>query len=94
MKKLTKKKSNKKKIKSFELIVRNFEALTPEGRLFFWQSLEGMASVGGESIVTQREKLQEILAVSTSSCWVTNGTNPVPGVVESSPASRDYEGGF
>ena len=65
MKKLTKKKSNKKKIKSFELIVRNFEALTPEGRLFFWQSLEGMASVGGESMVIQREKLQEILEEDT-----------------------------
>ena len=65
MKKLTKKKSNKKKIKSLELIIRNFEALTPEGRLFFWQSLEGMASAGGESMVIQREKLQEILEEDT-----------------------------
>ena len=48
----------------------------------------------GKTLGIDPKKLQEILAVSTSSCWVTNGTNPVPGVVEISPASRDYEGGF
>lgn len=32
--------------------------------------------------------------MSTSSCWCTNATNPVPGVVEGSPASREYDGGF
>ena len=28
------------------------------------------------------------------SCWSLNVANPVPGVVEGNPASKNYEGGF
>lgn len=38
--------------------------------------------------------LQEMVNVSTGRCWPMEINNPVPGVVEASPASRDYEGGF
>ena len=38
--------------------------------------------------------LSKILSVSTSSCWATNGTNPRPGAVPTSPSSNDYNGGF
>ena len=38
--------------------------------------------------------LQSIFTVSTTKCWCTDSTNPVPDVVEGSPASRNYEGGF
>jgi 3-hydroxyisobutyrate dehydrogenase len=53
---------------------------------------EGMAL--GDKLGIDSKKLGEILSVSTSSCWATNATNPVPGVVETSPASRGYQGGF
>ena len=53
---------------------------------------EGMSL--GMKLGIDSKKLGEILKVSTSSCWATNATNPVPGVVEGSPSSRDYQGGF
>lgn len=53
---------------------------------------EGLAL--GEKLGIDPHKLTEILQVSTSSCWATNGTNPRPGVVPTSPASNNYEGGF
>jgi 3-hydroxyisobutyrate dehydrogenase-like beta-hydroxyacid dehydrogenase len=31
---------------------------------------------------------------STGKCWPSEVNNPVPGVVETAPASRDYSGGF
>ena len=48
----------------------------------------------GEKLGIDPKALQEILSVSTSSCWATNATCPRPGVIESSPSSRNYEGGF
>ncbi len=38
--------------------------------------------------------LASMLNSSTGRCWASEINNPVPGVVEGAPASRDYEGGF
>ncbi|KAK1993640.1 3-hydroxyisobutyrate dehydrogenase [Colletotrichum falcatum] len=38
--------------------------------------------------------LAGIINVSTGRCWPSEVNNPVRGVVEGSPAGRDYEGGF
>lgn len=38
--------------------------------------------------------LANVINVSTGKCWPSEVNNPVPGVVETSPASRDYTGGF
>lgn len=40
------------------------------------------------------KKLAGILNTSTGKCWPSEINNPVPGVVETAPASRDYSGGF
>lgn len=36
----------------------------------------------------------DLVSVSSGRSWVTDFNNPVPGVSESSPASKNYEGGF
>ena len=38
--------------------------------------------------------LTDVINVSGGQCWVTSKSNPVPGVHENAPASRDYNGGF
>lgn len=38
--------------------------------------------------------LANIINVSTGRCWPSEVNNPVAGVVETSPANRDYSGGF
>jgi 3-hydroxyisobutyrate dehydrogenase-like beta-hydroxyacid dehydrogenase len=38
--------------------------------------------------------LAGMINISTGKCWPSEVNNPVPGVVEGSPASRGYEGGF
>ena len=38
--------------------------------------------------------LTEVINASGGQCWVTSKSNPVPGVQEGVPSSRDYEGGF
>lgn len=38
--------------------------------------------------------LASVINVSTGKCWPSEVNNPVPGVVEAAPASRDYAGGF
>ncbi|KAI1401185.1 putative 3-hydroxyisobutyrate dehydrogenase G6G8.5 [Hypoxylon fuscum] len=38
--------------------------------------------------------LANIINVSTGRCWPSEVNNPVKGVVEGAPASRDYSGGF
>lgn len=48
----------------------------------------------GEKLGIDPKTLSEILAVSTSGCWSIKAANPRPGVVEGSPASRGYDGGF
>ena len=38
--------------------------------------------------------LADMINTSTGRCWPSQVNNPVPGVVETAPASRDYAGGF
>ena len=38
--------------------------------------------------------LTDVINVSGGQCWVTSKSNPVPGVQENVPSSRNYEGGF
>lgn len=38
--------------------------------------------------------LSDIVNTSSGRCWVTEVNNPVPGIVPTSPASRDYNNGF
>lgn len=38
--------------------------------------------------------LTDVINVSGGQCWITSKSNPVPGVQENVPSSRDYEGGF
>jgi 3-hydroxyisobutyrate dehydrogenase len=38
--------------------------------------------------------LTNIMKVSSSRCWSVDTYNPVPGVMENVPASREYERGF
>lgn len=38
--------------------------------------------------------LANVINVSTGKCWPSEINNPVKGVVEGSPAGRDYSGGF
>ena len=40
------------------------------------------------------KKLAGLINSSTGKSWCSETNNPVPGVVETSPASRDYKGGF
>lgn len=38
--------------------------------------------------------LANLINVSTGKCWPSEVNNPVKGVIDGSPASRDYTGGF
>jgi 3-hydroxyisobutyrate dehydrogenase-like beta-hydroxyacid dehydrogenase len=38
--------------------------------------------------------LAGMINTATGKCWPSDVNNPVPGVIEGSPASRGYEGGF
>ncbi|KAI9840201.1 MAG: hypothetical protein M1838_004176 [Thelocarpon superellum] len=40
------------------------------------------------------KKLAALINASTGRSWCSEVNNPVPGVVDASPASRDYTGGF
>jgi len=40
------------------------------------------------------KKLAHIFNTSSARCWSSEVYNPCPGVIESSPASRGYTGGF
>lgn len=39
-------------------------------------------------------KLADMINTATGRCWPSAVNNPVPGVVDGSPASQGYEGGF
>lgn len=41
-----------------------------------------------------RKVLGNLINISTGKCWPSEINNPVKGVVEGAPASRDYNGGF
>ncbi|KAI1313331.1 6-phosphogluconate dehydrogenase [Xylaria venustula] len=38
--------------------------------------------------------LTDVINASGGQCWVTSHSNPVPGIQENVPSSRDYNGGF
>jgi 3-hydroxyisobutyrate dehydrogenase len=38
--------------------------------------------------------LSNLINISTGRCWPSEVNNPVKGVVDGAPASRDYSGGF
>jgi 3-hydroxyisobutyrate dehydrogenase len=38
--------------------------------------------------------LANLINISTGKCWPSETNNPVPGVVATAPAGRDYDGGF
>lgn len=40
------------------------------------------------------KKLADMINTATGKCWPSEVNNPVPGVIETAPASRDYQGGF
>ena len=48
----------------------------------------------GKSLGMDLKILNNIMKVSTSRCWSVDTYNPVPGVMENVPASRNYDGGF
>lgn len=39
-------------------------------------------------------KLADMINTSTGRCWPSEVNNPVPGVIDNSPASKEYVGGF
>ena len=48
----------------------------------------------GKSLGMDLQILSNIMKVSTSRCWSVDTYNPVPGIIENVPASRNYDGGF
>jgi 3-hydroxyisobutyrate dehydrogenase len=48
----------------------------------------------GEKLGLDPQKLFDISATASGSCWAMLNHNPVPGIVETSAANRDYQPGF
>lgn len=48
----------------------------------------------GKKLGIDQKVLAGILNTSTARCWSSDTYNPAPGVMESVPSSRNYEGGF
>ena len=48
----------------------------------------------GQKLGLDPKILAEVINTSTGRCWPSEVNNPVPGVLEKSPASKGYEGGF
>jgi len=48
----------------------------------------------GVSLGMDAKVLAGVINSSSGRCWSTEVYNPFPGVVENSPASREYSGGF
>jgi len=48
----------------------------------------------GKRLGMDSKKLAEVMNTSTARCWSSDTYNPVPGVIDGVPASRDYAGGF
>jgi 3-hydroxyisobutyrate dehydrogenase len=48
----------------------------------------------GKKLGIDSKILSDIMSVSSARCWSVDTCNPVPGVMENVPASRDYERGF
>ncbi len=52
------------------------------------------AFVLGEKLGLDHQKLFDIASTASGQCWSLTSYCPVPGPVETSPANRDYVGGF
>lgn len=52
------------------------------------------ALVIGETLGMDKKILCNVMSVSTANCFSLNVNCPVPGVLENTPSSRDYENGF
>ncbi|XP_048490586.1 probable 3-hydroxyisobutyrate dehydrogenase, mitochondrial isoform X5 [Beta vulgaris subsp. vulgaris] len=48
----------------------------------------------GQSLGVTASTLSRIFNCSTARCWSSDTYNPVPGVMDGVPSSRDYQGGF
>ncbi|KAI8001987.1 hypothetical protein LOK49_LG09G01224 [Camellia lanceoleosa] len=48
----------------------------------------------GQSLGISASTLTKILNSSSGRCWSSDSYNPVPGVMEGVPSSRNYDGGF
>jgi 3-hydroxyisobutyrate dehydrogenase len=48
----------------------------------------------GEKFGMDPKMLCKIMSVSSARCWSVDTYNPVPGVLENVPSSRDYNNGF
>ncbi|KAK6335427.1 hypothetical protein TWF696_002204 [Orbilia brochopaga] len=48
----------------------------------------------GIKLGLEPKTLASLINCSTGRCWPSEVNNPVPGVVETAPASREYQGGF
>ena len=48
----------------------------------------------GEALGLDARVLSEIMSASSGSNWTLQVYNPYPGLMDTAPASRDYEGGF
>jgi len=48
----------------------------------------------GEKLGLEHQKLFDIMAAASGQCWSVTTYCPVPGPVPTSPANRDYTGGF
>ncbi|KAF8408769.1 hypothetical protein HHK36_004838 [Tetracentron sinense] len=48
----------------------------------------------GQSLGITASTLTKIFNSSSARCWSSDSYNPVPGVMEGVPSSRDYDGGF
>ena len=48
----------------------------------------------GDALGLDARVLSEIMSASSGSNWTLQVYNPYPGLMETAPASRDYEGGF
>ncbi|XP_031505026.1 probable 3-hydroxyisobutyrate dehydrogenase, mitochondrial isoform X2 [Nymphaea colorata] len=48
----------------------------------------------GQSLGITAKTLAKIFNSSSARCWSSDSYNPVPGIMEGVPSSRNYEGGF
>jgi 3-hydroxyisobutyrate dehydrogenase len=48
----------------------------------------------GEALGIDVKVLAGIINTSTGRCWSSDTYNPMPGVIDSAPSSREYSGGF
>lgn len=48
----------------------------------------------GKNLGLDLDKLFEVISTSTGSCWAVNSYCPIKGIGPTSPADRDYAGGF